>query len=160
MLQLCFIILKKQIMKRNKKFGIIAIASALILSGSIAVYAQAGTNTLPAKAQAFITANFKGQNIANLKTGTKLTGIEYEVLLANGTEIEFDSNGNWEDIDGNRNNLPQSVVPKAIAGYITKNFNGQSVQQIEKKRTGYEVELSSGIDLDFDANGNFIRIDD
>jgi len=34
------------------------------------------------------------------------------------------------------------------------------IKEIKKKRTGYEVELSNGLDLEFNSKGKFLRMDD
>ncbi|WP_369695841.1 PepSY-like domain-containing protein [uncultured Duncaniella sp.] len=48
----------------------------------------------------------------------------------------------------------------AIATYVKQNHKGSRIIGIEKKRNGYEIELSNDLDLEFDKQGNFIRFDD
>ena len=47
-----------------------------------------------------------------------------------------------------------------IAQYLQKRYNNMPIKEIKKKRTGYEVELSNGLDLEFNSKGKFLRIDD
>lgn len=85
---------------------------------------------------------------------------EYEVILDDGTEVTFDKNGNWENVEVNVNkSVPAGFVPKSISDYVKKNQKGARIVGIEKERNGYEVELSNGIDMKFDKNGNFLRFD-
>jgi hypothetical protein len=56
-------------------------------------------------------------------------------------------------------NLSQAVQQK-IADYISANYPNDSVTEVEIENQKIEVELSSGIELIFDINGNFVRLDD
>ena len=136
--------------------------AAALLAGFTA-NAQKKTITvtqLPAAAQTFIKTHFAGQNADYIVEDKGLLDTDYEVRLANGTEIEFDEKGNWDEIDGNRNILPTAIIPKGIATYTTANYKGHNVVKIDKKRSGYEVELSNGVELEFDTAGKFLRLDD
>lgn len=113
---------------------------------------------LPTAAQAFLSSNFPNQAISYAVKDIDFGETEFKVLLSGGTEIEFDSNGNWQEIDGNKNALPPTVLPKSIAEYATQNYSGNAVIQIEKDTKGYEVELANGYELDFDNNGKFLRL--
>lgn len=137
--------------------GIIALA----LSSGFEANAQTAKAQaeLPATAQTFINSNFSGQTISSLNVDKDRRSTEYDVRLSGGTSFEFDENGNWEEIDGNRTALPVSVLPKGIADYITKSYAGQNVVKIEKERKKYEVELGDGTELEFDLNGKFLKVD-
>ncbi len=85
---------------------------------------------------------------------------EYEVVLTDGSEIQFDNKGNWKDIEAARGKtVPGSFVPNAIQTYVANNQKGAKVVGIERSRGGYEIELSNGIEMKFDKNGNFKRYD-
>jgi len=115
---------------------------------------------LPATAQSFIKTNFPNQAASYIIEDKDLTSTEYDVQFMGGAEIEFDSNGNWKEVDANKSLMPATVLPKNIAAYIAKNYKGQQVEKIEKKRRGYKVEFVNDLELEFDTNGNFLRIDD
>ena len=86
---------------------------------------------------------------------------EYEVVLTDGSEISFDRNGNWDNVEVNNTaSVPKGFVPKGVGEYVKKNHAGTRVVGIDKDRSGYEVELSNGIDLKFDRAGNFLKYDD
>lgn len=150
-------------MKTVSKIVIIAGVVAIALSGLIVNAQNASSKNasveLPAAAQAFIKEHFSGQTIANVKADKELMETEYDIVLSAGTELEFDAKGEWKDIDGNNTAIPATVVPKAIADYVAKNYAGQQVVQIEKERSGFDIELSNGTELDFDSNGKFLRVD-
>ena len=150
-------------MKTVSKLGIVAGVVALTLSGFV-VNAQSNntksnTAELPATAQSFIKENFGALTIESVTAEKEATGTEYDVVLSGGTSIEFDENGNWEEIDSKVTALPASVIPGAIAEYTAKNHAGNAIMQIEKDKNGFDVELVDNTDLEFDANGKFVRID-
>lgn len=134
-----------------------------ILVTSVAGFAQKYTrdvNVLPAKAQTFIKNNFK-KDINHIKVENKTFGKkEFDVILNNGTEIEFDHDGNWKSIDCGNSAVPSSVVPVQITNYVNQNYKGQKIVEIEIERNKYDVQLSNGLDLEFDRSGRFLRIDD
>jgi hypothetical protein len=115
---------------------------------------------LPATAQNFIRSNFAGQVIEHAIEDKEILGTDYEVRFANGTEIDFDKNGNWEEIDGHNVAVPASAIPTSITTYINKHYKGHHVTQIDKNSSNYAVEINNGLELVFDAKGNFTRIDD
>lgn len=48
----------------------------------------------------------------------------------------------------------------AIESYISSNFPGISIDEIELEGTVIEVELANGVELYFDFDGNFLGTDD
>lgn len=148
-------------MNEMKKTGISLGILALALSAGFKANAQTGKTQadLPAAAQTFINTNFAGQTISYLSVDKDRKSTEYDVRLSGGTSFEFDDNGNWEEIDGNKTALPASVLPNGIADYINKSYAGQNVVKIEKEKKKYEVELGDGTELEFDLNGKFLKVD-
>lgn len=85
---------------------------------------------------------------------------EYEVTLSDGTVIDFDKSGEWKDVDAAMGqSLPTGFYPAAIDNYIAANYAGAGINEISKERRGYDVELVTGQDLVFNAQGEFITID-
>ncbi|MFD1165632.1 PepSY-like domain-containing protein [Sphingobacterium daejeonense] len=116
---------------------------------------------LPNTAAQFLSKNFNGVKILSVveeKEG--LSGLEYDVLLENGIEIKFNKNGEWLDIDAQNDSaaLPDSLIPTSILSYVKQNYPNTGINSIETARHGYDVELTNGLDLEFDKDGKFIRI--
>jgi hypothetical protein len=147
-------------MKTNLKFLATFIAVTLISLSANAQKRSITIKQLPAPAQSFLTTNFPNQAPAYIEEDKGMISTDYEVKLTGGTEIEFDGKGNWEEVDGNKTAIPTSVLPKTIATYLTANYKGQGVEKIELKKNGYKVELLNDVELEFDTNGKFLRIDD
>ena len=115
---------------------------------------------MASKGQKFISQYFQKGQVSTVILDNDYISKDYDVLMANGTKIEFDGNGNWKEVDGNRNAIPTGFAPKNIAAYVKKSFPNTKIVKIEKNKFSYDVELSNGLDLVFDTKGNFKRIDD
>lgn len=103
---------------------------------------------LPKAAQSFIASHFPGDNVRKAEKEQGRRGMEYEVDLASGAEIDFRDNGDWKEVKAARGKaVPAAIVPAAISKYVAANFKGQTIVEISRKRGGYEVELSNGTEL-------------
>lgn len=117
-------------------------------------------NDLPSSAQTMLKKHFSKQKVNHIKIDKKILGqTEYDVILNDGTEIEFNHQGEWKDIDRGATAVPNALIPKAITDYVNRNYKGNKIVAIEKSSHKYEIELSNGLDLEFDRAGNFIKID-
>lgn len=145
--------MKKFLLMLGLLVGITAAASAKD------TYAH-DASVLPEAARTTIANNFKSK-VSIVKIDKDFGRIsEYEVTLTDGTEISFDSNGNWENVEtNNAKAVPAGFIPKAISDYVAKNQPSTRIVGIDKERNGYEVELSNGVDIKFNKDGQFIRYD-
>lgn len=118
-------------------------------------------SVLPEVAKTTIKNNFKSK-VSLVKIDKTLGSIDdYEVIMTDGTEIEFDRSGNWKNVETSiKSSVPNGFIPKEAMTFINSKHNGKKVVGIEKKRYGFEIELSDGIDIKFDQNGKFIKYDD
>ena len=120
-------------------------------------YSVKGYKNLPPEAKSTIENHFPGIDVIRVETDRDDGKITYDVTLSNGIEIEFDSDGRWTDIDGNRaTSLPDGLIPTQILEYVNQNFAGAKITGIDRRYRGYEVELDNGVELKFDENFNFV----
>ncbi len=144
-----------------KKFLLIF---AIIAGCSVAAIASGGYGhnalVLPTAAQTVLKKSFKA-DVSLVKTDRTLGRVsEYEVILTDGTEITFDRSGNWKEVEVRRSSeVPSDFVPEGVRSYIKQYQKGAKVVGIEKKRGGYEVELSNGVEMKFSKDGKFQRYD-
>lgn len=145
-----------------KKFLLAMVAVVGISSAACArdVYSR-DASTLPPAAQEVIARNFKGK-VSVIKIDKDLGFVsDYEVVLTNGAEVQFDRNGNWESIEMPINKkVPNGLVPAGVTQYVRQNHKGLNIVGIDRDRRGYEVQLSNGVEMKFDRQGNFQRYDD
>ncbi len=116
-------------------------------------------NALPAKAQTLLNQHFNGQKVMLATIESGVVSRSYDVVLQNGTKLEFDKKGNLTEIDCNQATVPDQLIPRAIKNYLMENYAGQSVKKIEMNKNEYEVELANGLDLTFNKHFQLIDID-
>lgn len=116
-------------------------------------------NALPAKAQTLLNQHFNGQKVMLATIESGVVSRSYDVVLQNGTKLEFDKKGNLTEIDCKQGIVPMLLIPQAIKNYLEVNYAGQSVKKIEIKKNEYEVELVNGLDLTFNKHFQLIDID-
>lgn len=114
---------------------------------------------LPAAGQELLARDFAGQNVSYVLREKEAFKVEYEVRLENGTEIELDADGQWKKIDCKASAVPQGLVPVEILTQVGKSFPAAFVVEIDKDGRGYDVELSNGLELNFDRRFN-MSVDD
>lgn len=117
-------------------------------------------SVLPKGAQTTLTKNFKSK-VSVVKIDKDFGRIsEYEVVMSDGAEITFDRDGNWKEVEVNvSKSVPSGFVPAGVSSYVKANQKGQRIVGIEKTHGGYDVELSNGVEMKFDKDGNFLRYD-
>lgn len=142
---------------------------ALLLAVVTAVTASAfdkytiNREELPQPAREFLDEHFPKAKVSMIKVDKHLLKkTDYDVKLVNGTKIEFSNSGKWTSVDCKSREVPQAILLKAIRNYVKKNFPGTFVTSVEKKSSGYEVELNDGIELKFNLLGGFksMKMDD
>lgn len=118
-------------------------------------------SVLPVAAKSVIKKNFKaGVSLVKIDKDFGMVS-EYEVILTDGSEITFDSKGNWKDVETAANKaVPAGFIPKGVSDFVAKNHKGVKIVGIEKDRNGYEVQLANGIDIKFNKDGAFKKYDD
>jgi len=142
----------------------IALMLALMIGSVIGVSARDtyahDASVLPEAAKTTIANNFKSK-VSVVKIEKSLGRIsEYDVVLTDGTEISFDSKGNWNEVEtASSKSVPSSFIPAAIREFVAKNQSAAHVVGISKERNGYDVELSNGVDMKFNKAGEFVRYD-
>ena len=115
---------------------------------------------LPAAAQSFIKEYFPKSAVSYAKKDVELMKTTYEIMLQDGSELEFDSKGQWDKVDCKRSAVPAALIPGAIAAYVESNFPGQVIVKIDKEPYGHEIEFLSDLELKFDKNGQLLNVDD
>ena len=114
---------------------------------------------LPAKAQTLLSKHFKGQKVMLATIESGVVSRSYDVVLRNGTKLEFDKKGNITEIDCKQGIVPSQLIPQPIKNYLKENYRGEAVRKIELNKKEYEVELTNGIDLTFNKHFQLIDID-
>lgn len=144
-------------------FRILMIAICCMVSCNMAANASndkpISVNALPAKAQTLLNNHFNSQKVMLATIESGVVSRSYDVVLQNGTKLEFDKKGNLTEINCKQGIVPALLIPQAIKNYLKDNYAGQSVKKIEMNKNEYEVELTNGLDLTFNKHFQLIDID-
>lgn len=149
-------------MKALNKF--LAIPATLAISVMIAFTACAGNDRpaqltdLPNAAQAFVKKHFTAEKPVLVTIDKDVTGNTYEVSFSSGNSVDFDRRGEWKEVEC-RPEVPTAIVPAQILKLVQNNYPEAKIIKIDRDKRGYEVELSTRIELKFDKNCNLIEID-
>ncbi|WP_081212258.1 PepSY-like domain-containing protein [Salegentibacter sediminis] len=139
------------------------IVTAVFTIFSLSVFAQTNNSKLPEKAQNYISEYFSSDLITEVEENSQWKVWEdekFEVRLSNGIEIDFDENGNALEIDSKgEESLPLEALPEKLAQYLQENYPDSQVKSWEKDRKAHEIELTNDVELEFNSEGEFVKID-
>lgn len=116
-------------------------------------------NELPKKSLEFIQHYFPEREVSFAKMEKDFWDKKYEVVFVNGEKIDFDKNGNWEEVDCKFSVVPDTIVPQQIRNHIAKQFPQAKVRKIERDSKGYEVKLDNRFELKFTLAFQLVEID-
>lgn len=148
-------------MKKNLKAWMLILISALFIHVPALADKDVpiSVNQLPAAAQQVLTKHFAGVKVSLAKMESGIIEKSYDVILTNGTRLEFDRNGNWTEISCKGSAVPAALVPTAIAKYVQSNYPGTAILKIERDRRTYEIDLANGVEVTFNKSYQVIDID-
>ena len=130
-------------------------------------FSQAGdkvtrdVNKLPVAAREMIGKHFPQAKVEYIKIEKDIfLSTSNDVKMSDGIELEFNSKGEWLEIDCKNKSVPATFIPNTIAKYMQKNYGGHKIVKIERDRKGYELTLENGLEVDFDQFGGFLKLSD
>ncbi|QOR04032.1 PepSY-like domain-containing protein [Campylobacter cuniculorum] len=108
--------------------------------------------SLPPNAKEFLQKNFNAQiGIVQVDKNN------YEVYLSDGTELEFDMDGSWREIESKFNPLNFNILPPILADIIKNNYPNATMLEIKKKINYYKIQLNNGLKVIIDFNGTILH---
>ena len=115
------------------------------------------SDDLPANASGFVTTHYAGKQILQVVKELDNLKTYYHVYLNNGTKLDFSRQGNIKKIEGTEA-IPNTVIPALILNYVDTNYPSAFIRSWYIDDTSQEIRLSTNEALEFDKNGNFLRI--
>ena len=114
---------------------------------------------LPAKGQGFIAQNHTDKQLSYIKIDKKHSHKEYDLVFTDGTEVEFDKDGDRKDITSKAAPFSVHVILQTIKVYLDQIYSNIAVDDLVNTRSGYDVEWVKDLFLRFDPSGSFMRVD-
>lgn len=144
-------------MKKSIVSGLIA----LVLMMTACSDRPVAVTQLPVQITTFVQQNFPGRAISYAVRDLEITGWQYDVVLADGTQIEFDTDREWDKIQCPLTMpVPTALIPAPIVAHLRASFPDAMITKIDKDYFGYEVELANGLELKFNKQGLLREMDD
>ena len=113
---------------------------------------------IPPQSKAFIDKYFPNSTVVLAEMDEDDdNGMEYSVLLNDGTKIEFDLQGEWKRVGRNKTGVPATLIPKPIIEDVKTNYPEDVITKLSKKPYGFKIELSNDEDVRFNPQGQFIE---
>lgn len=137
-------------------FSVVALCSPSAFASDVIIK----KHELPKTSQTFIDTYFKDKQISYVMMDKGMITNDYKVKFLDNVEIEFDHHGEWEEVDGNKTEIPTGFIEPKILQYVQQNFTGAYINKIEKSYSSFEVKLSNSLELVFSKAGEFEKIDD
>lgn len=137
------------------------IFAALLLGFVISASAQKKIELteLPKEAQEFLKNHFSHTTVDIVKKDAEHGEKGYEVILKDGTEVEFWKDGSYREVDGDDKPIPTAFIPETIKDYVAKNYPNEKITHIDYGHKDLDVDLTNKIDLEFTKEGKFIKGD-
>lgn len=115
-------------------------------------------NQVPEKIKTYIETHFPQLSVLQVLEDRDGFTLTYDVTLQQGYFLEFNRKMEIEEVTGIEP-IPNSVVPSNILTYVQTQFSEQFILSWDLSDRIQEVTLDNGIQLEFDQEGNFLRID-
>lgn len=145
-----------------KRIGIILIGLALMTNMACADNDKVtnNINELPQVSRTFLKNYFNGNKVSHIKIDKDLFLVDsYDVILTDGTSVEFNRDGEWKEVKSFQQNIPDTLIPAEIKQYVNQNYPSQKIMAVERGKRKVSIDLANGLELEFDLNGNLIDID-
>lgn len=118
------------------------------------------TNVLPELSRRFFSEHFAGIPVSHIQIDKDFLLIDsYDVILTDGTNVEFNRKGEWEEVRRHGAAIPSAIIPDFIRKYVLQHYPSATIVAISRDRRDYEVDLDNRLELKFDLKGNLIEID-
>lgn len=113
---------------------------------------------IPSEIKAYVQTHWPTDSIVKAEKETDAGIVTYDIHLSGNVELEFNNVFEIIEIDGTTQ-LPNSVIPQAILDYVVANYPNNFITDWELEGNHQQVELNNGLELEFQMNGDFIRVD-
>lgn len=142
---------------QTMKTRIIFAALLLVFVISASAQKRIEVSELPKPAQEFLKKYFSHTTIDIAKKDAEHGEKGYEVILKDGTEVEFWKDGSYREVDGDHKPIPTEFIPQSIKDYVAKNYPNEKITHIDYGHKDVDVDLTNKIDLEFTKDGKILK---
>jgi len=113
---------------------------------------------IPEEISNYVNTHFPDNKIIQVVKDVDELELSYDVILEDSLSMEFNRKKKIISIEG-INKIPDSVIPEKLLNYVNNNYSEQYIIEWNLDNRYQEIELNNGIELKFNKEGEFIRID-
>ena len=143
----------------KKIFFALACVFTLVTNACADNYQVIDNVQLPEKAQTFLSTYFPEAKISLARKEIDVMELHFDVVLTDGSKVEFDRKGNWTEVDCLTNPLPDGIVPDGINKVVNTQYPEAKVIKIERDHREIDVKLSNRVELTFNKHLQLVDID-
>ena len=114
---------------------------------------------LPEKAQKVVQKAFPDTKIKKVEMERRASLIQYEVKLAGGIKMQFNTDGKFTECECTKSAVPDMLVPQKIRSYLGDEFPDRKVMRIEHEGKLFDIMLDNGYELTFNSSYRLVDID-
>lgn len=154
---------KHPIMIKINQLKSILIKTTLILTILIAMIScdkdkVLSSSEYPSEITSYASTHFPNHSILQIvKDGDGMSN-SFDVLLSDNISLEFNRKKELTEIDG-KVKLPNSVIPDKIHQYVLTNYPDNYITKWKLDDGKQQIKLNNGIEIEFDKNNEFLRLD-
>lgn len=137
-----------------KKLILTIIAVVALSFAASAQITQIKSTQLPAQARTTIRNAWNGAPIVDAWRNKQGRKVEYKASVEDGSTIKFDASGRWIEMKS-YSGIPTKMLPQTLLKHIDKYYEGQQIVWVTKTPKRYQVQLTDGSKLEFNAKGVF-----
>lgn len=112
----------------------------------------------PSEITSYVATHFPNNSILQIVKESEGISKKYEVLLSENISLEFNKKKEITDIDGNTQ-LPNSVIPEKILQHVMANYPDSFITDWELDDNKQKVKLNNGLELEFNKEADFLKLD-
>lgn len=142
-------------MKKIFKALVLAFMVALAIPAAKAERVPMPVDKMPSQVQTFLNDYYPGQQVADSWAKMMRPTTEpmwYRVNLQNGTKLQFDLQGNWNQVNAKKSDAAVSIdlLPNDARKVISEQYPNEKIKSVKFKKDQYKITLSNGQKLTFD----------
>jgi hypothetical protein len=113
---------------------------------------------IPEEISNYVNTHFPDNKIIQVVKDVDELELSYDVILEDSFSMEFNRKKQIISVKG-ISKLPDTVIPEILLSHAKNNYPEQIIIEWSLDDRKQEIKLNNGIELKFNKEGEFIRID-
>ncbi|MBO5704117.1 MAG: PepSY-like domain-containing protein [Bacteroidaceae bacterium] len=106
----------------------------------------------PPSVQLFVNQHFPNRHVASVRVEYLFFKRKIKVMMDDGTEIDFDDDGDWIDIENAPDDVILNVIPCAVVACVHDHYHHAHIVGAERCGNKFKLKLSDRTVLTFNED--------